>query len=49
MVQVLRLNGLTYHGLSLITVMSSEEEYAHSSGMEYQPMAVITHPCVRLP
>ena len=37
------------HGLSLITVMSSEEEFAHSFGMEYKPMAVITHPCVRLP
>ena len=48
-VQVLRQHGLTCHGLSLITVMSSEEEFAHSSGMEYRPMAVITHPCVRLP
>ena len=48
-VQVLWLHGLTCHGLSLITVMSSEEEFAHSSGMEYRPMAVITHPCVRLP
>ena len=38
-VQVLQLHGLTCHGLSLITVMSSEEEYAHSSDMEYRPMA----------